>query len=312
VAAPQVLGVDDWAYRKRQTYGTVLIDLERQRPLALLPDREAKTFALWLQVHPGVGVITRDRSRADADGARQGAPDAIQVADRFHLLQNLAAALDQVFNAHGQALKAVNEALSQAPVAQPDRTVAVPVPPPSSPRTAQELAHQRQARRLALHQQIWAFHQQGWPGWAMAQHLGIGQNTVFRYLRITTLPERQRRTARGRSILTPSHAYLLDRWNAGHRDARQLFREIQQRGYAGSYPTVARYAQRVRQAPGQARHHRPPRQALPVVTAPSYRQLTARRATWLVLRRPERQDDDEAAQLAQLNAPHPEVAAAIV
>ena len=312
VAAPQVLGVDDWAYRKRQTSGTVLIDLERQRPLALLPDREAKTFALWLQVHPGVGVITRDRSRADADGARQGAPDAIQVADRFHLLQNLAAALDQVFNAHGQALKAVNEALSQAPVAQPDRTVAVPVPPPSSPRTAQELAHQRQARRLALHQQIWAFHQQGWPGWAMAQHLGIGQNTVFRYLRITTLPERQRRTARGRSILTPSHAYLLDRWNAGHRDARQLFREIQQRGYAGSYPTVARYAQRVRQAPGQARHHRPPRQALPVVTAPSYRQLTARRATWLVLRRPERQDDDEAAQLAQLNAPHPEVAAAIV
>ena len=68
----------------------------------------------------------------------------------------------------------------------------------------------------------------------------------------------------------------------------------------------------MRQAPGQARHHRPPRQALPVVTAPSYRQLTARRATWLVLRRPERQDDDEAAQLAQLNAPHPEVAAAIV
>jgi len=312
VAAPQVLGVDDWAYRKRQTYGTVLIDLERQRPLALLPDREAKTFALWLQVHPGVGVITRDRSRAYADGARQGAPDAIQVADRFHLLQNLAEALDQVFNAHGQALKAVNEALSQAPGAQPDRTVAVPVPPPSSPRTAQELAQQRQARRLALHQQIWAFHQQGWPGWAIAQHLGIGQNTVFRYLRITTLPERQRRTDRGRSILTPYHAYLLDRWNAGHRDARQLFREIQQRGYAGSYPTVARYAQRMRQAPGQARQHRPPRQALPVVTAPSYRQLTARRATWLVLRRPERQDDDEAAQLAQLNAQHPEVAAAIV
>jgi transposase len=305
---PQVLGVDDWAYKKRQTYGTVLIDLERRRPLALLPDREAKTFALWLQAHPGVGVITRDRSRAYADGAQQGAPDALQVADRFHLRQNLAEALDQVFTAHGHILEAVNAALRQAPVAQPDGTVAVPVPPPSSPRTAQELAHQRQAQRRALHQQLWAFHQQGWPAWAIAQQLGIGKNTVFRYLRMETLPERKRRADRGRSLLTPSHAYLLARWTAGHRDAVRLFRELQRRGYPGSYPTVARYAQRLRQAQGQAPR---PRQTLPAVAEPAARHLTARRATWLVLRRPERLDKDEAAQLAQLQARHPEVAAAI-
>jgi transposase len=114
---PQILGVDDWAYKKRQTYGTVLIDLERRRPLALWPDREAKTCALWLQAHPGVHVITRDRSRAYADGAQPGAPDAIQVADRVHLLQNLAEALDQVLNAQGHSLNAVNAALHQAPVA---------------------------------------------------------------------------------------------------------------------------------------------------------------------------------------------------
>jgi transposase len=305
---PQVLGVDDWAYKKRQTYGTVLIDLERRRPLALLPDREAKTFALWLQAHPGVGVITRDRSRAYADGAQQGAPDALQVADRFHLRQNLAEALDQVFTAHGHILEAVNAALRQAPVAQPDGTVAVPVPPPSSPRTAQELAHQRQAQRRALHQQLWAFHQQGGPAWAIAQQLGIGKNTVFRYLRMETLPERKRRADRGRSLLTPYHAYLLARWTAGHRDAVRLFRELQRRGYPGSYPTVARYAQRLRQAQGQAPR---PRQTLPAVAEPAARHLTARRATWLVLRRPERLDKDEAAQLAQLQARHPEVAAAI-
>jgi transposase len=311
VATPHGLGVDDGAYRQRQTDGTVLIDLERRRALALLPDREAKTVALWLQAHPGAGVMARDRFRAYADGARQGAPDALQVADRFHPLQNLAETLDQVFNAQRHTLAAVNAALRRAPVAQPDGTVAVPVPPPSPPRIVQELAHQRQARRLALHQQIWAFHHQGWPGWAMAQQLGIGKNTVFPYLRMATLPERKRRVDRGRRILTPYHAYLLERWNAGHRDALRLFREIQRRGYAGSYPTVARYAQRLRQAQGQAQQHRAPRLTLPVVAEPSYRQLTTRRATWLVLRRPARLDEDEAAQLAQLQAQHPEVAAAI-
>jgi len=240
VTTPQVLDVDDWASRKGQTYGTVLIDLERHRPLALWPDHEAKTVARWLLAHPGVRVITRDRSRASADGARQGAPDAIQVADRVHLLQNLAEVLEQVFNAPGKALKAVNEAHRQAPAPRPDGTMAVPVPPPSLPRMAQELAHQRQARRLALHQQIWALHHQGWPGWAIAQQLGVGKNTVFRYLRTPTLPERKRRTDRGRSLLTPYHTSILARWNAGCRDTLRLFRELQPRGYPGSYATVVR------------------------------------------------------------------------
>src|SRR5262245_59861058 len=125
---PTVLGVDDFALRKRQTYGTILVDLERRQPVALLPERTAETVAQWLRAHPGVQVIARDRSTAYADGARQGAPAATQVADRFHLFQNLREALDQVFSTHSQALDAVNALVHQQPVPLADGTLAVPVP----------------------------------------------------------------------------------------------------------------------------------------------------------------------------------------
>jgi len=276
---PTVLGVDDFALRKRQTYGTVLIDLERRQPVALLPDREAASLTQWLQAHPGVKVITRDRAKAYADGARHGAPEATQVADRFHLLQNLVEALEQVFHTHGQTLEAVNDALRRQGVPLLDGTVAAAVPPP--PPTGQQKTAQRRARRVEYHQQVWALRAQGWPGHAIAAQLGIGKSTVFRYLRTTTLPERARRRDRGRSILNPYKPYLLERWNAGCREALRLYSEIQQRGYPGSYATVARYAQRLRQAQDQAPRQQPSRPSLPVVAEPHHQLLTpAGRPGW--------------------------------
>ena len=306
---PRVLGVDDFALRKRQTYGTVLIDLERRQPVALWPDREAETLAQWLRTHPGEEVITRDRSRAYADGTRHGAPEATQVADRFHLLQNLVDALEQVFHTHRTALVAVNDAIRRQGVPVADGTVAVAVPPP--PPTGQEKTAQRRARRVECHQQVWALREHGWPGHAIAAHLGIGKSTVFRYLRTATLPERTRRADRGRSILNPYKPYLLERWNAGCCDALRLYGELQQRGYPGSYATVARYAQRLRHAQGQAPRPRPPRPSLPVVAEPRHPLLTARQAAWLVLRRAEPRDQQATQSLAQLRAQHVEVAEAI-
>jgi len=309
---PRVLGVDDFALRKRHTYGTILVDLERRQPVALLPDRTGATVAQWLQAHPGVEVIARDRSSAYAEGARQGASAAIQVADRFHVLQNLREALEHVFTTYPQAFDAVSALERQQPVVLPDGAVAVPVPPPAEPSTpAQQCAGQRQARRQALHQQVWALHHQGWTAPAIAQHVGLSLRTVQRDLRTATFAGRRHRSDRGESVLNPYKPYLLERWNAGCYTAMRLFRELQQRGYRGRYGLVAAYARRLREAQGLAPGHRRPRQSLPPVAEPVCPPLTPRRATWLVLRREAKRTPAEVQQLAQLHAQSAEVAEAI-
>jgi transposase len=264
-----------------------------------------------LRAHPGVEVVSRDRSKAYEEGARQGAPDAIQVADRFHLLQNLAETLDQVFNAHVKTLGAFNKARSQNPVPQADGTLAAPVPPPANPPPAVVKAQQRRARRLALYQQIWGLHRQGYAGASIAKRLGIGKSTVFRYLRAATFPERQGRSDVGRSLLDPYKPYVLSRWNEGCREALKLFEELKLRGYPGSYVTVARYAQRLRQAQGLSRRQRVAPKPVRAVSEPKTPLLTPRAATWLVLKRPDKREESDEQVLQDLLRRRPELGQAI-
>jgi transposase len=249
--------------------------------------------------------------KAYIDGARAGAPQATQVADRFHLLQNLAEALDQVFSAHGSVLKAVREAISAEPVTGREGTVAVPVAPTAPTAIEEARAKQRRARRWANYERVWVLHRQGWSNRAIAKQLGIGRMTVVRYLQAATFPERKGRRDKGKSLLNPYKEHLLKHWNADCRDARRLFHEIQCKGYMGSYATVARYASRLRQAQGLRSRERRPGERLPTVTEPRQRPLTTRRATSLVLQRSEKRQPEDEQLITRIKAQHPELSAAI-
>ena len=127
---PRILGVDDFAFRKGRTYGTILVDLRRHTVVDLLPDRSATTLARWLKQHPGIEIISRDRANEYADGARSGAPSAIQVADRFHLLKNMQEALQRLLERRPARLREATLAVPQTD------TMAAADGPASSPPAA--------------------------------------------------------------------------------------------------------------------------------------------------------------------------------
>jgi len=309
IATPSALGVDDWALRKRHTYGTVLVDLDQRRPVALLPGREADTLTAWLREHPGVEVISRDRAGAYAKGARNGAPEAVQVADRFHLLQNLAETLEVVFSAHAKDLRAAEQARREA-VAAERHTVLIPPPEPQA--RARDLAAARRELRVAVHEQIWTLRGQGWSRQVIARHLGISRSTVFRHLRSEVFPERHGRGDAGHSLLDLWQHVVLEHWNSGRRHGRRLFRMLQTDGYRGSYPTLARYLQRLRTAQETVAARKPAKQPRPVLVPAPRPMLTPRTAAWLVLRRASKRSTDDQALLADLRQHAPELDQAVV
>jgi transposase len=310
---PTVLGVDDFALRKGQTYGTVLIDLERRQPVALLPDRTADTLAQWLQAHPGVQVIARDRATAYADGARHGAPAATQVADRWHLLRNLAEAVEQVFHQHRKVLQNIHAPSTGLPLALADQPAVVetPLPPPTAQPDAllppSNGASPRHTHRRWRYEQVCHLAQQGWTFQAIAQQVGLHRKTVAQYVHADRFPV----WARPRSVLDPYKPYLLACWNQGCRTGMRLYEEIQRQGYRGGRSTVLGYFTQLRKAQGLAPRTRTGQPA-PPVTDPTTQGVTPRQATWLTLRLPTELTEDEQHLLARLHQAHDAFAQAVV
>jgi len=247
--APRVLGVDDWAWRRGQRYGTVLVDLERHAVVDLLPDREADSFAAWLQAHPGVEVIARDRGAAYADGGRRGAPDAVHVADRWHLLENCSAAVLEAVKRNMPALRAAAQPAvqptSSAPAAASETVVPTADPDAPPPMTsAQRLQWQGWQRRVQVHDEVMRLHQQGVPVRHIARDLALSRNTVRRWVR-GEQPELHRPRMHS---LDPWRAVLEQRWAEGCRNGAQLWRDLRDAGFKGGMRVVTEWANRQRLA----------------------------------------------------------------
>jgi len=287
VAGVAVLGVDDFAFRRSRAYGTVLVDMATHRPIDLLPDREAQTFAAWLAKHPGTRVICRDRAGAYADGARTGAPGAQQVADRWHLWHNLAEGVEKTVLGHRGCLR--------EPLAQPP-TPAPPVDPvPAGPPEKKIVT--RTTQRYAQIQDLRA---QGESISAISRSLHLDVQTVRRFAQAPSLDELLTKTAERASVLDGFAAYLQQRWNQGCTDAAVLTKELKAQGYAGSDQTVRRYLRPFRRG-----RPTPP----PGPTPPTVREVTG----W-IMRRPEALEPEEQTRLKEIRArcPHLDAASAHV
>jgi transposase len=293
LATPRVLGVDDWALRKGRSYGTILVDLEQHRPVELLPERSAETLAAWLQAHPGVEIIRRDRCGMYAEGATRGAPTALQVADRWHLLQNLREALERVLESHPASLQAV--ALAVRPRSKGE----------------EHRRHLHRSQRQGRYHQVLSLHNQGHSERRIARQLNLNRLTVSRYLRAGSFPERARRKTPC-SMLKAYESYLEQRWTAGQRNAMQLWREVKDRGYPGSSKLVRVWAYQKRNLPSapSSTEHAPPTLATPPVLTHVLHPPSARQMVWLFVRPPKELSPQEKAHLSLMCQTSADVAAA--
>jgi len=273
----RIVGIDDWAFRKGRRYGTLIIDLQRHRVVDLLPDAIAESLATWLKAHPSIEIISRDRAGVYAEGARQDAPQAQPVADRWHLSKNLAEAVERCLEPLRQHLR------EAAPLLQEPNAV---VWPPTKGKGYE--AHRKACRtqRLKRYKEVVALHQQGISKRQIALQLGLARATVIRYLNHGAFPEIAQHKARPTS-LDPYKPYLLQRWKEGCQNGIQLFREIKEQGFSGVKSWVLGYITGLRQAES---------------SAPPPKTPASRTVACLFLSRPARLEPKQQAFLSELFA----------
>jgi len=311
---PRVLGVDDWAMLKGQRYGTILIDHERGTIVDLLPDRTPERLAQWLREHPGVEIVTRDRADAYAQGLREGAPDAVQVADRWHLIKNVSDAIASVLQDYRPAItKQLGPAAPTAAppgggvatTSEPSSLVGSASPPAGPPPVVPTPADLRRQDRA---QEAHDLHALGWSQEEIARKLHCHPRTIRRDLRRPVLPPP--RCGARRSKLDGYKPYLVRRWNEGCHNASQLLREIQAQGFDGRYEIMRVYVATLRELSGVPARSRTAA-GQPLAVKATERVPSSRMLAWMSTQDPHTLDDDQRATLAQLRTINPTITLAL-
>lgn len=284
---PRFLGVDDWAMQKGRRYGTILCDLETHAPIDLLSDRTARSLADWLRVHPGVEVISRDRATAYAEGARLGAPRAIQVADRWRLAKNLGDALERFLNHKRNVLVDSQDSVST----RPESRTTVEVSPTSccvrradrKQASADREKEQRRVWRYGQYEQAKTCFRDGLNVSQIARTMHLDRKTVRSYLAADTFPERRQRARSSYPSVLETHKHeIARRWESGCHNGAEILREIRANGYTGGYTIVKDYLSTFRNAGTVGWDGASPQ---PIGARPS--QCSPRAVVAIVLRKPE-------------------------
>ena len=245
---PKRLGIDDFAFRKGHQYGTILVDLDQHQPIDLLPDREGKTLEVWLLAHPGIELITRDRSSVYANAVTCACPDAIQVADRWHLLKNLSEAIERFIDTQRTLIKEAVHSMSQSSVNQ---SLNSPSFVSVDSITASEVASsapdpQPRDKRYPIYQRVKELQRQGHGIRAVTRHVGGSRNTVKQYFQ---QPVFVPRAITKRTNLLTYEAYLRQRWQTGEQRITVLYEEIKAQGYNGKYTMLTAFLATYPRAP---------------------------------------------------------------
>ena len=293
VGKVRVVGIDDWSWRRGQRYGSIIVNLETHKIIDLLPERTAESVIAWLEVHPEVEVVSRDRGGTYVDGATQGAPLAIQVCDRWHLLKNLGDAVEDFLV---RAKIRLPEAEAQESSSGQRET---PLPSFSTTPKRYQQTQARLLRKWEISQQVQKLHRQGVSLIQIAVQLGLARNTVRTYMRQPPDPPAPKPRPLRASQLDPYEAHLLQRWRDGCRNAALLHREISEMGYAGAQTMVRAYIAYLRKHPEQASHDHPRKER---AASSSPRELR-----WLLARSPEDLTQEEQAKRTRLLAVSEEV-----